>query len=215
MHRVASRRRCSGSVLFALSACPVGTQPRSDQLHSDSKARARVHRSTLKLLAGSAAFRDSHGSSRPPSDAGTASRLACRTENGNERLRREGAPRRLAGCGDRARRRSHCTQLPQSYDTKMGELLTEGEGEDMISDWCVACAGASQALGPEGGVGGPLFGCRPFAEAAPAAHPAPPRTEVAETFDSMGLHENLLRGIYAYGAWALPAGVVGPPAAEP
>ena len=24
-------------------------------------------------------------------------------------------------------------------------------------------------------------------------------TEVAETFDSMGLHENLLRGIYAYG----------------
>ena len=25
-------------------------------------------------------------------------------------------------------------------------------------------------------------------------------TEVAETFDSMGLHENLLRGIYAYGA---------------
>jgi hypothetical protein len=26
-------------------------------------------------------------------------------------------------------------------------------------------------------------------------------TEVAETFDAMGLHENLLRGIYAYGAW--------------
>ena len=25
-------------------------------------------------------------------------------------------------------------------------------------------------------------------------------TEVAETFDAMGLHENLLRGIYAYGA---------------
>lgn len=24
-------------------------------------------------------------------------------------------------------------------------------------------------------------------------------TEVAETFDAMGLHENLLRGIYAYG----------------
>ena len=29
---------------------------------------------------------------------------------------------------------------------------------------------------------------------------SPDRTEVAETFDSMGLHENLLRGIYAYGA---------------
>ena len=30
-------------------------------------------------------------------------------------------------------------------------------------------------------------------------------TEVAETFDSMGLHENLLRGIYAYGP-RLPRG---------
>jgi hypothetical protein len=37
-------------------------------------------------------------------------------------------------------------------------------------------------------------------------------TEVAETFDAMGLHENLLRGIYAYGAsspLALP-----PPASD-
>lgn len=26
--------------------------------------------------------------------------------------------------------------------------------------------------------------------------------EVHETFDAMGLHENLLRGIYAYGVWS-------------
>ena len=38
-------------------------------------------------------------------------------------------------------------------------------------------------------------------------------TEVAETFDAMGLHENLLRGIYAYGApspsWPPPASDTG------
>lgn len=28
---------------------------------------------------------------------------------------------------------------------------------------------------------------------------APEWTEVADSFDDMGLHENLLRGIYAYG----------------
>jgi hypothetical protein len=33
-------------------------------------------------------------------------------------------------------------------------------------------------------------------------------TEVAETFDAMGLHENLLRGIYAYGACQAPPGLV-------
>jgi len=32
---------------------------------------------------------------------------------------------------------------------------------------------------------------------------APEWDEVYESFDSMGLHENLLRGIYAYGAHLL------------
>lgn len=70
----------------------------------------------------------------------------------------------------------------QSYDTKMGELLNEAEGEDMISDWHARAAAAG------GGPRSPL-----------SRSPHPFRTEVAETFDSMGLHENLLRGIYAYG----------------
>jgi len=35
-------------------------------------------------------------------------------------------------------------------------------------------------------------------------------TEVAETFDAMGLHENLLRGIYAYGATVTPLGTMFP-----
>ena len=78
----------------------------------------------------------------------------------------------------------------QSYDTKMGELLNESaEGEDMISDWC-----ARPRRPPAGSSS--LGGAR--AEAKLPAF----RTEVAETFDSMGLHENLLRGIYAYGAAA-------------
>jgi len=29
----------------------------------------------------------------------------------------------------------------------MGELLTEGEGEDMISDWCVPRVGTGRRLG--------------------------------------------------------------------
>ena len=60
-----------------------------------------------------------------------------------------------------------------------------------------------------------FFGYRPLAKAAPAAHPAPSRTEVAETFDSMGLHENLLRGIYAYGASGRLCWGCGATAAEP
>jgi len=71
----------------------------------------------------------------------------------------------------------------------MGELLNESaEGEDMISDWCAGGAGGRRSSG--------LLVNR--ADQGSCFR----RTEVAETFDSMGLHENLLRGIYAYGARA-------------